>query len=65
MGSAEWFYAVSITNDRWTVRHQLTDLLAGTITRTSHGFRLKDEHARDLGGFDSVDSALEGLYDFV
>lgn len=65
MGRADWFYAVATTDGRWTVRHQLTDLLAGTITRTSHGYRLKDEHARDLGGFDSVESALEGLYGFV
>ena len=33
-----------------------------TILRTAGGFRLKNENSRTIGNFDSIDSALEGLY---
>jgi len=46
----------------WLVRHQITDELAGTILRTAGGYRLKNEHGRTLGNFDSIAAAIEGLY---
>jgi hypothetical protein len=65
MTHIEWFYTVQVGEGRWVVRHHLTDSLAGSIKQTAHGFRLRDEQARDLGGFDSIAQALEGLYDYV
>lgn len=61
----EHFYLVEAGHGRWTIRHQFTDLLAGTILRTSNGFRLKNEHARTIGNFDSIERALAGLYAVV
>ena len=58
----EHFYLVEDGHGRWTIRHQITDILAGTILRTSGGFRLKNENARTMGNFESIDRALEGLY---
>jgi hypothetical protein len=58
----EHFYLIEDGHGRWTIRHQITDILAGTILRTAGGFRLKNENSRTIGNFDSIDHALEGLY---
>jgi len=61
----EHFYLIEDGHGRWTIRHQITDIIAGTILRTSGGFRLKNEHARTIGNFDSIENALQGLYAVV
>jgi len=61
----EHFYLIEDGHGRWTIRHQITDIIAGTILRTAGGFRLKNEHARTIGNFDSIESALQGLYAVV
>ena len=61
----EHFYLIEDGHGRWTIRHQITDIIAGTVLRTAGGFRLKNEHARTIGNFDSIDSALQGLYAVV
>ena len=62
MGPFEHFYLVENGHGRWIIRHQITDILAGTILRTSGGFRLKNEHARTIGNFATIDDAIQGLY---
>lgn len=62
MSSFEHFYLVEDGHGRWLIRHQITDILAGAILRTSGGFRLKNEHGRTLGNFASIDDAIQGLY---
>jgi hypothetical protein len=61
----EHFSLVEDWHGRWTIRHQITDIIAGTILRTAGGFRLKNENGRTVGNFDSIELALEGLYAVV
>ena len=58
----EHFYLVEDGHGRWTIRHQITDLSAGTILRTAGGFRLKNEAGRTIGNFASIEAAITGLY---
>ncbi len=62
MGKSEHFYLVEDGHGRWTIRHQITDNLAGTILRMARGFRLKNENTRTVGNFASIEDALQGLY---
>jgi hypothetical protein len=62
VGEFEHFYLVSNGHGRWIVRHQITDIAAGSILRTSGGFRLKNEVGRTIGNFSSIASAIHGLY---
>ncbi|MBX3100400.1 MAG: hypothetical protein KF761_12575 [Salinibacterium sp.] len=62
MTYTEHFYLTEDGHGRWTIRHQITDNPAGTILRTAGGFRLKNENARTVGNFASIELALEGLY---
>ena len=58
----EHFYLVEDGHGRWIIRHQITDILAGSILRTSGGFRLKNDHGRTVGNFPSIEAAISGLY---
>lgn len=62
MGESEHFYLVEDGHGRWTIRHQITDNLAGTILRMARGLRLKNENTRTVGNFASIEDALQGLY---
>lgn len=62
MSELEHFYLVEDGHGRWIIRHQITDLPAGTILRTSGGFRLKNDSAKTLGNFATIDEAISGLY---
>ncbi|MGV8896334.1 MAG: hypothetical protein ACOH10_03895 [Rhodoglobus sp.] len=62
MSQAQHFYLIENGHGRWIIRHQITDTMAGTILRTSGGFRLKNENARTVGNFPSIEAALTGLY---
>jgi hypothetical protein len=62
---AELFYLVDAGEGRWTVRHALTDELAGSIMRTDQGLVLRDDNARFLGTFPTVEVALRNLYALV
>ncbi|WP_120337843.1 hypothetical protein [Cryobacterium soli] len=60
---AELFAVVSAGPARWEVRHEVTNELAGIIQRTPRGFLLRDDQTHAIGVFDSITSALEGLYE--
>jgi hypothetical protein len=62
MTYAELFYLVDAGQGRWTVKHQITDELAGSVMRTSQGFVLRDDAASLVGTFASIEEALRGLY---
>jgi len=61
MTYAEHFYLVDAGQGRWLVKHQITNLVAGKIVRTSEGFLLTDDSHRSEV-FASIDDALRGLY---
>ena len=65
MSDSDHFLLIEDGHGRWTIRHQITGILAGTILRTSGGFRLKNDNARTLGNFESIAAALSGLYQSV
>jgi hypothetical protein len=65
MTYAELFYLVDAGQGRWTVKHQITDELAGSVMRTSQGFVLRDDAASLVGTFVSIEEALRGLYALV
>lgn len=65
MSDFEYFSLAEDGHGRWTIRHKITDILAGTILRTSGGFRLKNEHNRTVGNFESIEAAIAGLYQMV
>jgi len=56
------FSVVDAGPARWEVRHDVTDELAGILERTPRGFLLVNEDGQRIGSFDSIPSALEGLY---
>lgn len=62
MNEFEYFYLVDVAPGRWIVRHQITDEFGGTILQTSGGYRLRDENARTVGNFSSIEGAMSGLY---
>lgn len=62
MTYADLFYLVDAGQGRWLVKHQITNLLAGKIVRTSEGFLLTDDEFHRTEVFASIDDALRGLY---
>ena len=62
MGEFEHFYLVEVGHGRWVIRHQITDTFAGTVLRTTGGYRLRNENARTIGNFESIEDAIAGLY---
>lgn len=58
----EMFYLVDAGQGRWVIKHQVTDLLAGTLARTPAGLVLQDPDAKQLGRFGTFDDALRELY---
>lgn len=62
MTYAELFYLVEAGQGRWRVMHQVTNVLAGRIVRTSEGFMLTDDESSHSQLFSSIDDALRGLY---
>ena len=62
MGEFEHFYLVEVGHGRWVIRHQITDVFAGTVLRTTGGYRLRNENARTIGNFESIEDAIAGLY---
>jgi hypothetical protein len=56
------FSVVDAGPARWEVRHDVTDELAGILQRTPSGFLLTNEVGQRIGSFDTIPSALEGLY---
>lgn len=62
MNTLEHFSLTEDGHGRWTIRHQITEILAGTILRTSGGYRLKNDHGRTVGNFASIEDAIQGLY---
>ncbi|MEO8093327.1 MAG: hypothetical protein ABI632_00210 [Pseudolysinimonas sp.] len=65
MTYADMFYLVDAGQGRWLVRHQITDLLAGKVVRTSGGFLLTEEEADNGAVFPTIDDALRGLYELA
>jgi hypothetical protein len=65
MTYAELFYLVDAGQGRWTVKHQITDELAGSVMRTTQGFVLRDDAESLVGTFVSIEEALRGLYALV
>jgi len=59
------FSLVDVGPARWEVRHDVTDELAGVLQRTPHGFLLVNDLGQRIGNFNSIPSALEGLYDVL
>ena len=62
MGVFEHFYLQEGGHGRWVIRHQITDVYAGSLLRTAGGYRLKNENGRTVGNFATIDDALAGLY---
>ncbi len=65
MNPLELFSLVPAGDAHWTIRHQVTDELAGYLLRTPLGFVLKDEDLRTIGTFRTTEAALRGLYALV
>ena len=63
MNYRDLFSVVMAGPARWEVRHEVTNELAGIIQRTPRGFLVKDDQTHPIGSFDSISSALEGLYE--
>ena len=62
---AEMFYLVDAGEGRWTIWHQYTDEMAGTLVRTAHGLLLGDAEGRIVGDYQEFEEALRGLYETV
>jgi len=56
------FSLIEDGHGHWIIRHQITNFFAGTLLRTSNGFRLRNENGRTVGNFLTIEAALEGLY---
>jgi hypothetical protein len=65
MNYAELFYLVDAGQGRWTIKHAITDELAGSLMRTSQGLALRDVDSRFMGTFPTVEVALRNLYAVV
>lgn len=65
MDHSAHFWLVETGHGHWVIRHQITDIIAGTILRTSGGFRLKNELGRTIGNFPTIEGCLHGLYERV
>ena len=62
---AEWFLVDAGGLCRWIIRHQVTEELAGSVTRTPVGYVLSDDTGCRIGSFTTLERAVEGLYDIV
>jgi len=62
MNYAELFSVVVVGPALWEVRHEVTNELAGVIQRTPRGYLVRNDETQPIGSFDSITSALEGLY---
>lgn len=62
MSYAELFFLEDAGQGRWTIRHAITEELAGTLMRTTQGLVLRDENSRFLGTFPTVETALRNRY---
>ncbi len=56
------FSLIEDGHGHWIIRHQITDVFAGTILRTTAGYSLRNESGRTVGNFITIDDALDGLY---
>lgn len=65
LNHSQWFVVEATGVCRWTIRHQVTDELAGTIVRSPAGYVLKDDREYTIGRFATREHAVEGLYEFV
>ena len=65
MNFSQLFSVVQAGPAVWEVRHEVTDELAGIIQRTPRGFVVRNDQTQPIGSFDSITSALEGLYAVV
>lgn len=65
MSHSQWFLVESGGVCRWTIRHQVTGELAGSIVRTPGGYVLTDDQCIRIGSFPTLEVALEGLYELV
>lgn len=63
MNYSQLFSIVKAGPAVWEVRHEVTDELAGIIQRTPRGFLVRNDQTQPVGSFDSLTSALEGLYE--
>lgn len=62
-GTSDYFVLSEEGHGRWSVRHQVTGIFAGTILKTAQGYRLKNENHRTIGNFSTIGDALEQLYE--
>lgn len=62
MTYADLFYLVAAGEGRWLVKHQITNLPAGKIVRTSEGFLLTEDQSHRSEIFGTIDDALRELY---
>ena len=62
MNYTELFSVVVAGPALWEVRHEVTNELAGVIQRTPQGFLVRNDQTHPIGSFDSITSALQGLY---
>lgn len=65
MPYSEWFLVTADGVCRWIVRHHVTGELAGSIVRIPGGYALRDDRNHQVGCFDTMARAVEGLYEFV
>lgn len=63
MNVSQLFSVVKAGPAVWEVRHEITDELAGIIQRTPRGFSVRNDQTLPIGSFDSITSALQGLYE--
>ncbi|TFC85277.1 hypothetical protein E3T28_06705 [Cryobacterium sinapicolor] len=63
MNCSQLFSIVKAGPAVWEVRHEITDELAGIIQRTPRGFVVRNDQRQQIGSFDSITSALQGLYE--
>lgn len=63
MNYGQLFSVVEAGPAVWEVRHEVIDELAGVIQRTPRGFFARNDRTEPIGSFDSITSALEGLYE--
>jgi len=65
MNHSQWFLVETGGICRWTIRHQVTGELAGSIVRTPAAYVLSDDQGRRIGSFPTLELAVEGLYENV
>jgi 6-phosphogluconate dehydrogenase (decarboxylating) len=65
MTHVELFFLVDAGEGRWTIKHAITEELAGSLMRTTKGLVLRDSDARFIGNFPTTEVALRNLYALV